>query len=304
VAPELSYAWSLGGRWTGVVGDEQSGLIYASGNDRGAEIDVAGQIQREFPLRGGATMLRLGRLPRPTLLTFWTWAAELTAYDLSGNRLWSYPRATGIDDVWTGDVDGDGSDEVVVGRGDGVHLLDGQGRLRWKSADIGNVWHAAIGDVLGQRRPQVVTTSAGGRIHIFGADGSGRSDVVTERVYTSMVRVEKLRAEDRSATILAAGINHNSQSPIVMALSGDGATKWTLDLPADRVTVASVASARPWLALGTRDGQVFVVDAVKGEIIGGVPGQGSLAEVDWVGDPPLLLVATGDSLNAFRVDAK
>jgi hypothetical protein len=313
VAPDLMYAWSLDGRWTGVVGDEQSGLIYAIGIDRGAEVDVAGQIQREFSLRGegmlrrlGGMKLRLGRFPRPTLLTFFP-SAELTAHDLSGKRLWSYPRANGINDVWTGDVDGDGSDDVVVGgpgSGGGVHVLDGHGKLRWKSTDIGNPWHVAIGNVLGQRGSQVVTTSTLGKIHIFSGDGSERSDVVTEHIYATMVRVEKLRAEDSAATILLAGRNMISYGDNVMALSGAGATRWRLRIPGG-VDSASVSSARPWLALGTFDGQVFVVDAVKGAIIGGVAGQGShLPEVGWVGNPPLLLVATGDSLNAFRVDAK
>jgi hypothetical protein len=310
VVRELSLAWSLQGRWSGVVGDEQSGAIYAGGPDRIAEIDLEGQIRREFkPSPGRGMMLRLGKFPRSTLLTFYTWAAQLTAYDLSGNRLWSYPRDTGIDDVWAGDVDGDGSDEVVVGyngRG-GVHVLDAKGQLRWKSTDIGNVWHVAVGDALGQGKPQVVTTSGKGGIHIFSGDGSARSDIATERVYANMVRVGKLRPEDGTATILVTGpdmarTNTNSQGDTVTALSG-GATLWRLELPG-KVHAASVASAKPWLALGTRDGQVFVVDAVKGEMIGGVAGQGSLAEVGWVGNPPLLLVATGDSLNAFRVNAK
>jgi hypothetical protein len=51
---------------------------------------------------------------------------------------------------------------------------------------------------------------------------------------------------------------------VVAALSVDGATKWRLELP-DDVSVADVAAARPWLALGTRSGQVYVVDTVRGE---------------------------------------
>jgi hypothetical protein len=112
-----------------------------------------------------------------------------------------------------------------------------------------------------------------------------------------MVRVAKLRPEDTAATIL---VGHNNT---VMALAGDGATRWRLEL-SGHVHTASVSSAMPWLALGTRDGQVFVVDAVKGEMSGGVTGQVSLREVARIGDPPLLLVATRDSLNAIRIDAK
>jgi hypothetical protein len=48
-----------------------------------------------------------------------------------------------------------------------------------------------------------------------------------------------------------------------------------------------------------------VVDAIKGEVIGLVAGQDA-SEVGWAsgtgnGEPPLLLIATRTSLNAFRV---
>jgi hypothetical protein len=50
---------------------------------------------------------------------------------------------------------------------------------------------------------------------------------------------------------------------------------------------------------------VHVVDIEKGEIIAGVSDQGMIAEVGWAtskyAGAPLLLVATGSKLNAFRV---
>ncbi len=306
VARGLSLAWSLEGRWTGVVADEESGAIYTVKYAGGAEVDVAGKIQREFRLPPGeGRTLRLGRFPRPTLLIYSVWGSRaVSAYDLDGATLWSYPAATGIDAITAADVDEDGSDEVVVGYNGatGVHVLDGRGQLRWKSTAIGNVWQVAVGDVLGQGRPQVVTTSAGGKVHIFGGDGKERVDMAVPDAYVNIVRVRKLRAEDATDTILVAGNARASKAGVVIALSNDGLAKWRLELPGS-VHTAQVASAMPWLALGTRDGKVYVVDAVRGEILGVVDAQGG-AEVGWVGSPPLLLVATGTSLNAFHVTAK
>jgi hypothetical protein len=302
---QLSPAWTLEGRWTGVAADAESGSIYTLGYNRGAEVDLAGQVRREFPLPpGGGWTLRLGKFPSPTLLTFIPWVAPVTAYDLNGTRLWSYPKASGIDAVWTGNVDGDESDEVVVGYNGngGVHVLDGHGRLRWKSTDIGNVWQVAVGDVLGRGRSQVVATSALGRVHVFGGDLNGRLDIDAAGVYLRMVRAQKLSADDAVSTIFAAGRDFRSKASTVMALATDGTIKWRQPLPSD-VAAAEVASTRPWLALGTSDGHVFVVDAVRGEIVGVADMQGS-AEVAWAGDPPLLLVATGASLNAFRVTTR
>ena len=82
---------------------------------------------------GGGSALRLAtfRDGAKALLNFSVWRDELKVYDLSGKQLWSYARASGIDDVWAGDLDGDGSDEVIVGfNGDtGLHVLDNKGQL-------------------------------------------------------------------------------------------------------------------------------------------------------------------------------
>ena len=45
---------------------------------------------------------------------------------------------------------------------------------------------------------------------------------------------------------------------------------------------------------------MYVLDTEQGEIIGQLENQGR-PEVAWAGDPPLLLVATGQALNAFRI---
>ena len=304
-ARELSAAWSLAGPWTGVVGDENSGTIYTLGFDRVAEVNASGQILQEIRLQpGSGRTMRLGRFPATTLVTFSRWGpGGVTADDLSGQRLWTYSGAPGVDDVWVGDLDGDESDEVVVGYngGGGAHVLDSHGQLRWKSTGIVNVWQVTVGDVLGRGRAQVVTTSARGRVHVFNGDGEDRLDIAAPGVYASVVRVQKLRPQDRTATILVAGNLPDRKGSTVMALAADGAAKWKLGLPSVLQT-ASVASSRPWLALGGYDTKVFVVDAIRGETLGvAAMWQGATTEVGWASDPPLLLVATGRSLNAFRV---
>ena len=303
----LSAAWSLDGRWRGVATDEKTGVIHALGGDRFAEIDVEGRIRHEsqLPKLTEERLLRLGTSPRVALVTFTTWGLTgVVARGVRGDRLWSYNVPDGVDDVWVSDVDGDKMDEVVVGYNgrSGVHVLDGNGRLRWKYTGIGNVWKVAAGDVLGLGTPQVVTTSALGHIHIFnGADGTGRQDIASPSLYASVVRVRKVRPEDEAATIFAAGSSNDTGASTAMAFSGSGTMKWRRDF-GGKVYTAAVAPSRPWLALGTREGEVHIIDAVRGEVIGIVSAQG-YAEVGWAVDPPLLLVATGEALNAFRVGA-
>jgi hypothetical protein len=314
----LEQAWSLEGTWTGVVSDEGKGAIYTIGRgDKCVELDLAGKQQREIKLaESKGSILRIATFPGAVgkaLLTFSVWGEELRAYDLSGKQLWSYPRETGIDDVWARDLNGDGSDEVIIGYngGTGLHVLDGMGKLLWKSTAIGNVWHVCAGDVLGEGKPQVVTTSAAGKVHVF--DGGGKqSKDLDAGCYANMVRIGKLSEKDKAAMIVVAGSAlggaGNQKTAILTSMSGQGDKKWSLELPAGsppHVDSAQLAPGKPWLAVGMRGGQVHVVDLEKGEIIASANDQGMTPEVGWASgkDPgaPLLLVATSSKLNAFRV---
>jgi hypothetical protein len=92
------------------------------------------------------------------------------------------------------------------------------------------------------------------------------------------------------------------QSMTIAALSGNGTKTWRLDVPDDSIYSASAAFGGRWLAFSTRSGRIAVVDAVTGASIGQVQRQGP-ATVAWAAadDGPLLVVATGTSLIAFRV---
>jgi len=247
------------------------------------------------------------------LLTFGVWGAKLSVYELNGKQLWSYPSAAGINDIQAIDLNGDKVDEVIVGYngGTGLHVLNSKGQLLWKSTAIGNVWHVDAGDVLGEGTLQVVTTSAVGKVHIFGSDGKKRKDMDVG-FYANMVRVGKVYQKDKNTTILVAGSalgdGAKQKTEIISAFSGDGTRKWSLELPAGTppyVDSASLASEKTWLAVGMRGGQVHVVDVEKGQIIATVNDQGVRPEVGWAAGKdvgaPLLLVATGSKLNAFRV---
>ena len=125
-----------------------------------------------------------------------------------------------------------------------------------------------------------------------------------------MVRVGVPSEKDKAATVLVAGPVPGGEAdpkPIVLAaLSGDGAKKWSVELPAGtQVNSAYLAPGKPWLAVGMLGGQVHVVDIDKGDIIASVCDHGISAEVGWAASKdagaPLLLVATFGKLNAFRV---
>jgi len=101
----------------------------------------------------------------------------------------------------------------------------------------------------------------------------------------------------------ALPVRAQEQTPVMSELP----LSWLSSELEESVQSADIASGKPWLALGTRTGRVSVVDAIAGEVIGLVTGQG-MSEVGWApgaasGEPPLLLVAMRTTLNAFHVKA-
>jgi hypothetical protein len=308
VVNALTAAWTLEGSWSDVAADEESGAIYALGEaGRVVELDASGRVHREIRLPDNeGDELRLGRLPGVALLTFSLWTTDLRAYDRDGRLLWTYPRATGIDNVWTGHVvAGYESDQVMVGYNGrtGMHVLDGRGRLLWESTNIAAVSHMAAGDVLGDGTSQVVATAAGGLLHIFGGDGTRRR-VLDPGFYAQMVRVPK--HAPASSTMFVAGASRDavaSRALTIAALSGDGTKAWRLDVPDASIYAASPDSGGRWFAFSTRSGRISVLDAISGALVGEFQGQGP-ATVAWAAadDGRPLLVAAGTSLIALRVD--
>jgi outer membrane protein assembly factor BamB len=311
-------AWSFDGPWTGVASDQSRGVIYAIGlGGKCVELNAEGKRLREIELpKDGGSVLRLATLRggAKALLNFVLWTHELRAFDLSGKQIWSYPISSGIDDVWAADLNGNGSDEVIVGYngGNGVHVLNGNGLLLWKSTDVQNVWHVCAGDVMGAGNPQVVTTSAEGTVHIFSIGGKKIKDL-DAGCYATMVRIGEA-SETKAAPILIVGSaadgGADQKVVIVTALSADNTKRWSLKVPVGTVpfvSSAAVAPRRPWLAVavGVQGGAVHVVDYDKGRVIASLKDQGQEPEVGWLkckgAATPLLLIATGSKLNAFRL---
>jgi len=156
--------------------------------------------------------------------------------------------------------------------------------------------------------PQAVSTSDDGRIHVFDlADGDIAS--LDPGTPATMVRVGKLSGSDGAATIFAIGAKQTDPAATVTSLSGDGNVNWSLQLLSNierpSIYSASVAYGRPWLAVALEGGQVYVVDAKQGTIIGSIDGQSLLPEVGWVagkdGTAPRLVVSTETALNGYIV---
>jgi hypothetical protein len=130
----------------------------------------------------------------------------------------------------------------------GLSVLNREGQLLWASTTNRNVYHVAVGDVLGQGTPQVVTTSELGRVHIFSAAGTNIANL-DPGTQASMVRVGKLSETDPTATIFAIGAKPTDQAATVISLSGDGNVNWSVQLPSN-ITPPSISTPHRWPPAG------------------------------------------------------
>jgi len=101
------------------------------------------------------------------------WCSDARIMDATGKHIWSYGAGgNGIDDMVSGDIDGDTLPEYAVGfnGGGGIHLLNNQGKKLWEFPD-GNVWHVEMADLNGDGHKHIVHSNAGGQITVRDKQG-------------------------------------------------------------------------------------------------------------------------------------
>ena len=97
-----------------------------------------------------------------------SWCREARVMDFTGKPLWSYGAGLdGVNDMVSGDIDGDDIPEFAVGfnGGGGIHLLNNQGMKLWEFPD-GNVWHVEMVDLNGDGVKSIVHSNASGDITV------------------------------------------------------------------------------------------------------------------------------------------
>ncbi len=314
-SPELSESenlekvWAVGGGWTSVAVDAAGEIVVC--RPTGFETSRFGWLAPEGKIESQMRVAISGWVVRPAqldadnemeyLLTK-TWGTA-TAIDHDGSILWKAPGNSGVNDVWTADLTGDGLDEVIVGHngGTGIHVFGSDGVLLWKNTTIGNVWHVTAADLDGDGRSEVLSTSARGNVHVFDAKSGKQTATMDSDIYFNMVRSAVFEGEP---LVFAGGRGTSSGPRTVSCLAPDGQELWRFSMETDgQINDIRAARSRPWGVVSWGAGQILVFNLHDGSIIGRGTVGGRLPSVAWYegGEEPILLIANGQGVVAARV---
>jgi hypothetical protein len=168
------------------------------------------------------------------LLGYSNWGNEVIVVDTNGTTLLDYKTTSGVDGAHFGDLDGDGSDELIIGmNGDGgLHAVSYDGKLIWKVSGIGNVWNQAVAASRDPNKTLVFATEAGGTIRVYDSIGHKVRTLRPLRKYYAQMTAAIIDAND-DIQVVAIGdkgtvVGFNPEGDIAWTTSGPKHSSWRM----------------------------------------------------------------------------
>ena len=242
---------------------------------------------------------------------------RLHLFDENWKLLLSFPEDAlenphkGIMDVQFGDLDGDGTPELNVGHWEhvGVKSVSLEGKLLWSHRSIGYVLRMAVTAPDAQRRRKLLCVNERGSLVMLDANGKRQGEItVVNRPLQSIV-AEDLDGDGQlefcGLTVRQLGLIE----PIGLNLEGQELWSYTLpkgihQRPIEPIVVGNFSDGGParWLLSGA-DGSIHVIaaDGAAVDRFNYGTALAGLATATQDGKPALL-VATGENLEAWRIE--
>lgn len=241
------------------------------------------------------------------LLGYSNWGDEVRVFDRNGAPLWSFPSRSGINGAHWGDLDGDGTDEMVVGQNGngGLQAVSAEGKTLWSDTRIGNVWNQAIVPANPNQPARIFATEAGGSIRVYDAAGKSAGQFRLDGQYCAPMSAARLDADGSIQVIGETGRD------AVAAADENGQVAWKTPVGGaaghwreGRFVSADVDGdgVREWIF---QEYDHLVVVSPAGEKRASVPVKGDPDgfTVARRGDRDLLVVRQGDQVQAYGFQA-
>jgi hypothetical protein len=183
-----------------------------------------GTEMKTLPLVDSFSLIECGRhkTQGARLLGYDNWGHKVSVLDAAGREIWAYVSASGVNGAHWGDLDGDGTDELIVGMngGGGLHALSADGKELWAVKNIGNVWNQAVIPAGGDRPALVFATEAAGTVRVYDSKDKLLRTLRPDGKYCSQMTAAVI---DQSNTVQAIAIGNGS----AMAFDAGGHVAWS-----------------------------------------------------------------------------
>lgn len=249
-------------------GDGRDDLLVVERGGRLRVLAADGAEKASVKLPGEFSLIELGRHREHgvRLLGYSNWGKEVAVLDDQGGKLWTYPSGSGVNGAHWGDLDGDGTDEMVVGMngGGGLHAVSADGTQLWRVGSLGNVWNQAIVPAVADRPALIFATEAGGSVRVFDASGRALRTIRPLGEYFSQMSAARVDAAGTVQVVV--------QREVTVALDETGRTAWQIPAIKGSWRRASFASGdlngdgtREWVFLDAA-GNLAVVTPEGGKV--------------------------------------
>jgi peroxiredoxin len=209
--------------------DGKEKILVADKNKNLHIIGVEGQIQSSITIPEVFRQIEIGMHKQNgyRILGYSNWGHQVTVVDTNGIKLWEYEAKMGVDGAHFGDLDGDNTDELIVGMNGsgGLVAVSCDGKQRWKVSNIGNVWNQAVVTGRDPENTLVFATEAGGTIRVYDSNGQTVRTLRPLRKYYAQMTASVIDAND-NIQVVAIGADGT-----FAAFDPEGNIAWTTSSP-------------------------------------------------------------------------
>ena len=292
-------------------GDQAADILVADSTPKLIVLGARGNLKGSFPLPDRFTAIECGRHrdQGSRLLGYSGIGKEVRVLDNAGKELWSYPSSTVVNGAHWGDLDGDGSDELVVGMSGfgGIHAVSPDGKLIWQYKNIGDVWNLAVIPATPARTALVYATESRGAIRELDGSGTRLRAFHPENLFCAQLSAAVIDASN-TVQVITVG---QAREGLVIAMDERGTNVWKMPCPTDRSAwrTTSFASGdidgdgvREWAFLGAPGKLVIVTargDAIASVAIGENPCGFAIVPA---ADGSLLVTCDSDKIIAYAFE--
>ncbi|MFA6241352.1 MAG: hypothetical protein WC655_10505, partial [Candidatus Hydrogenedentales bacterium] len=231
-----------------------------------------------------------------------------------GKELWSKSGSMGPKIAHWGDLDGDGTDEMVVATEafGGVQAFSSDGDSLWKHRSMGPMWGIAVIPAYGDRKGLVIAPASGSMLRAYNHDGKKGDPYSPSGLYFSCVTAAQL--DDKGLVqVLAVGSSFTPDRELMVAFDLAENKAWSvtanpnLDITRDQKFCCGDADGdgiKDWVFPDSNNDLIFV--SHDGTKLGTLKGGGYLDRFEVIprpGESSLLITLTTNSLTAMALES-